>query len=132
MLDHELWVELNEDQATYDQYNKVPDIETVVLVYAEGQPVACGCFREFDPETVEIKRMFVKKSWRGKGLSKMVLRELEAWAIENNFRYAVLETSINFLPARQLYERAGYSIIPNYPPYVGFEESVCMKKTLLS
>ena len=23
LLDYELWVELNEDQATYDQYNKV-------------------------------------------------------------------------------------------------------------
>ena len=26
-LDNELWNELKEDQATYDQYNKVPDIK---------------------------------------------------------------------------------------------------------
>ena len=30
-LDHELWDELKEDQATYDQYNKVPDIQTAVV-----------------------------------------------------------------------------------------------------
>jgi putative acetyltransferase len=33
LLDHELWVELREDQATYDQFNYVPDIQTVVIVY---------------------------------------------------------------------------------------------------
>ena len=35
LLDHELWVELNEDQSTYDQYNKVPNISTAVIIYIE-------------------------------------------------------------------------------------------------
>lgn len=129
-LDHELWVELNEDQATYDQYNKVPDIKTAVTVYAEGEPVACGCFKEFDKQTIEIKRMFVQKAWRGKGLSKLVLSELERWAMEKGYRFAVLETSIHFDKAKQLYKTSGYKAVPNYPPYVGLAESVCMKKEL--
>lgn len=82
-LDHELWVELREDQATYDQFNKVPDIPTAVLIYDEQLPVACGCFKEYDPQTVEVKRMFVEKKYRGKGLSKSILQELEKWAREN-------------------------------------------------
>jgi GNAT superfamily N-acetyltransferase len=129
-LDHELWNELHEDQATYDQYNKVPDIKTAVLVYANEEPVACGCFKEYDTDTVEIKRMFVQKEFRGKGLSKKVLQELERWAIENQFRFAVLETSIHFQTARRLYETSGYRIICNYGPYAGLAESVCMKKEL--
>lgn len=129
-LDHELWVELKEDQATYDGFNKVPDIKTAVIVYAENEPVACGCFKEFDEYTVEIKRMFVQKAWRGKGLSKKVLNELERWAMEKGYRYAVLETSIHFDTAKQLYQTNGYNIVPNYPPYVGLPESVCMKKEL--
>ncbi len=28
---HELWNELKKDQGTYDQYNKVPDIQTAVV-----------------------------------------------------------------------------------------------------
>jgi putative acetyltransferase len=129
-LDHELWNELKEDQATYDQYNKVPDIKTAVLVYVNNQAVACGCFKEYDANTVEIKRMFVQKAFRGKGLSKKILRELEEWALEKSYQYAVLETSIHFATARNLYEASGYSIIPNYPPYAGLAESVCMKKEL--
>lgn len=129
-LDHELWNELKEDQATYDPYNKVPDIKTALLIYANKEPVACGCFKEYDSNTVEIKRMFVQKAWRGKGLSKKVLLELEQWAGEKGYCFAVLETSIHFATARRLYETSGYSIIPNYPPYTGLAESVCMKKAL--
>jgi len=129
-LDHELWDELKEDQATYDPHNKLPDIKTVVLVYFNNEPVACGCFKEFDKDTIEIKRMFVQKEYRGKGLSKKVLNELEQWATEKTYRFVVLETSIHFKTARRLYETNGYRIIENYGPYNGLHESVCMKKEL--
>ncbi len=131
-LDHELWNELHEDQATYDPFNKVPDIKTAVVVYAGAEPVACGCFKPWNEQTVEIKRMFVQKAARGKGLSKRVLQELEQWAIEQGYTHAVLETSIHFNTACTLYQRSGYNVMPNYPPYDGLEESVCMKKQLLT
>jgi len=130
LLDHELWNELKEDQATYDQYNKVPDIKTALVIYTGHEPAACGCFKGFNEDTVEIKRMFVKKPFRGLGLSKSILQELEAWALEQGYKQAVLETSIHFTVARNLYSSNGYTIIPNYPPYQGLEESVCMKKAL--
>ena len=129
-LDNELWNELQEDQATYDQYNKVPGLNTVVVVYINDQPAAGGCFKKYSDDTVEIKRMFVVKEYRGKGLSKTVLTELENWAMESGFKYAVLETSVHFIPATTLYKKAGYTIIPNYDQYKGLEESVCMKKEL--
>ena len=129
-LDKELWDELNEDQATYDQYNKVPDLNTVVVVYINDQPVASGCFKKYNTDTVEIKRMFVVKEQRGKGLSKVVLSELESWAVESGFKNALLETSIHFIAATTLYKNAGYTIIHNYDQYKDLEESVCMKKPL--
>ena len=129
-LDKELWDELNEDQLQYDQYNKVPNLNTVILVYANNQPVACGCYKKYNADTVEIKRMFTVKEHRGKGLSKIVLAELENWAIEAGFKNALLETSVHFIPATTLYKNAGYKIIPNYDQYEGLEESVCMKKEL--
>ena len=72
-LDDELWNELNEDQATYDQYNKVTQIPTAVVVYVNETPAASGCFKVLQNSTAEIKRMFVQKSHRGKGFSKSVL-----------------------------------------------------------
>jgi hypothetical protein len=129
-LDRELWDELLEDQHTYDQYNKVPDLPTALVLYINDKPAACGCFRKYDTDTVEIKRMFVEKKYRGMGLSKIILEELEKWATESLYHYAILETSIHFKAARTLYEHAGYRIIQNYDPYKGLAESVCMKKEL--
>lgn len=130
-LDHELWNELLEDQSTYDQYNKVPDLQTVVIAYYNAIPVACGCIKLFDSATAEIKRMFVDKAHRGKGLSKLVLHELESWAKALGFSFCILETSIHFTVAINLYKTSGYHIIANYGPYEGLHESVCMKKQLL-
>jgi len=130
-LDHELWVELKDDQATYDQYNKVPDIKTAIVVYNNTMPIAIGCFKKFDADTVEIKRMFVEKECRGKGISKLVLNDLEKWANESGFTNAVLETSKHFKAARSLYEKAGYVIVPNYGQYKDLPDSVCMKKELI-
>ena len=129
-LDNELWNELQEDQAQYDQYNKVLDLNTVVVVYINDQPIASGCFKKYNADTVEIKRMFVVKEQRGKGISKIVLDELENWAVESGFKNALLETSIHFIAATTLYKNAGYTIIPNYDQYKDLEESVCMKKEL--
>jgi putative acetyltransferase len=129
-LDHELWNELKEDQSTYDQYNKVPDLPTVVVIYINEKPIACGCFKQYLSDTVEIKRMFVEKEYRGRGLSKLILNELEQWAIESGFQFAILETSVHFKTAQSLYSKTGYIVIENYDHYAGLEESVCMKKKL--
>jgi GNAT superfamily N-acetyltransferase len=80
--------------------------------------------------TVEIKRMFVRKAYRGKGYSKRILHELEKWAVSRGYQIALLETSIHFTTAKQLYQRNGYEIIRNYPPYMDLPESVCMRKEL--
>lgn len=53
--DDELWNEFNEDQSTYDQHNKVPNIETAIIVVAEGKPASCGCFKVYNNNIVEIK-----------------------------------------------------------------------------
>jgi len=129
-LDKELWDELKEDQGTYDQYNKVPDIQTALVLYVDDKPAASGCFKKYNVDTIEVKRMFVVKEHRKKGLSKTILSALENWAMEEGFTSAVLETSVRFKAARTLYENAGYKIIPNYDQYVGLEESVCMRKEL--
>ena len=36
-----------------------------------GNAVACGALKHFDDNTAEIKRMYVKPEYRGRGLSKI-------------------------------------------------------------
>ena len=129
-LDSDLAERNGELQAEYDKHNIIESIDTAVIAYVENQAVGCGCFKNYDNETVEIKRIFVKKEMRGKGISKMILKELENWAVEKGFIYSILETGVQQLEAINLYEKKNYNRIDNYGQYVNMPTSVCMKKNL--
>jgi putative acetyltransferase len=130
-LDKDLAIRDGEEHAFFAQFNKLDSIKNVIVVYQNETPVGCGAFKHFDAETVEIKRMFVLLEHRGKGIAVEVLRELENWAIEEKYQFAVLETGYKQPEAIRLYEKSDYKIIPNYGQYIGIENSVCMKKTLI-
>ena len=114
----------------YDPHNLIEELDTVVIAYQDGEPVGCGCFKHFNDDAAEIKRMFVRKSCRGKGISGLILAELEAWSKEKRFIVAVLETGERNLEALGLYRKAGYSPMPNYGPYVNLKSSFCFRKRL--
>lgn len=130
LLDSELNSRYGALQKNYDKHNIIEQNNTVVLAFDGGVPVGCGCFKQYDNDSVEMKRMFVSKEYRGKGISKLVLKELEAWAGENGFKAAVLETGIGQPEAIGLYTKSGYVKTENYGPYIGNKNSVCMKKSL--
>jgi putative acetyltransferase len=129
-LDSELNERYGSQQADYEVHNVIDLIETAMVGYVNKTPVACGCFREIDETKVEIKRMYVKKGFRRRGFSKVVLSSLEEWAAELGKVKILLETGKGQTEAIGLYERFGYRIIENYGPYQGMENSVCMMKTL--
>ena len=128
ILDKELWVRYPTEQANYEPHNKIENNNTVVIVHDDAKPIGCGCFKKFDDNTIEIKRMFVDPAYRGRGVSKMIMNELEQWAKELHFTRAVLETGFNQPEAIGLYQKCGYKQIPNYGPYVNMTTSLCMEK----
>jgi GNAT superfamily N-acetyltransferase len=76
--------------------------------------VACGGVRRLDPDTVEVKRMWVHVDWRGSGLGSRLLGHLEDVARALGCRRVVLDTNGTLTEAIALYERAGYRSIPRY------------------
>jgi len=118
------------DHDFYDQYNKIDKIKHAVVAYSDELPVACGAIKEFNPETMEVKRMFTIASYRGKGFATQVLTELEKWALELGYSRCVLETGLRLPDAVRLYQRNGYYQIPNYGQYAEMENSICFKKKL--
>jgi GNAT superfamily N-acetyltransferase len=129
-LDEDLYKRNGEGQLIYRQYNQVDQIKHVMIVYLDGEPVGCGCFKKFDPETVEMKRMYVLPEMRGKQLAAKLLQELEKWAVEEGFHNAVLETGLRQVEAIRLYTVAGYLRTENYGQYIGMADSICYRKTL--
>ena len=129
-LDKELWATYGEAQAGYAPHNKIKTTLPTVLIYENDIPIGCGCFKDFDNKSVEIKRMFTLNEHRGKGIAAKVLAELEAWAKEKNYSYTVLETGTLQHAAVYLYRKLGYTDIEKYGPYVDKEQSICMRKEL--
>jgi GNAT superfamily N-acetyltransferase len=130
LLDAHLWENYPDTQAEYDQFNVIERNDTVVIVYKDEKAAGCGCFKKFDPETVEIKRMFVHPDYRGLGIAHVILEELEKWAVELGYTHLVLETLPKQISAIALYQKRGYQRIENYGPYVGLADSICMRKAI--
>ncbi len=114
----------------YDRYNRLDDIHDAVIIYLEGTPVACGSFKRYNNSTAEIKRIFVLKEFRGRGLSRVLMKELESRAAEMGFDKLILETGRMLIASMGLYRSVGFRIIENYGPYVDMPESICMRKRL--
>lgn len=129
-LDKDLHSRYGEEQEEFDKFNKIENLETVVIAYKENKAVGCGCFKKFNTDSVEVKRMFVATNHQRKGIGAAILNELEKWAAETGHCSIVLETGIRQPEAIQLYQKLGYLVIQNFSPYIGNVLSVCMKKEL--
>ena len=129
-LDVELCRIYDTNQEDYEEYNRITDLHTVVVAYENDQAVACGCFKIFDENTVEIKRMFVDDNQRGKGIASAMLAELETWARELGYEKSVLETGKGQPNAIKLYQKYCYQITENYNESDDLNISVCLAKTL--
>ena len=130
LLDKDLSIRDGDEHSFYAQYNKIDAIKFAVVLYENKIPIGCGAFKKYDAETVEIKRMYVRPTNRGKGVGVEILEELEKWAFEEDYKFAVLETGKKQPEAIRLYQKCGYELIENYGQYEGIENSVCMKKSL--
>jgi putative acetyltransferase len=117
-------------QAFYAQYNKSDDIKHVVVAYDGNDAAGIGAIKHYADGIVEVKRMYVLPTHRGKGIAAMVLKELEQWAIELGYTKAILETGKRMPEAIGLYGKHSYFTIPNYGQYAGMEDSVCFEKIL--
>lgn len=130
LLDADLAIRNGEDHAFYDQFNKIDMIKNCIVIYIDEKPAACGAFKKFADDTVEIKRMYTHPDFRKRGLATAIVTELEAWAKEIGYEKAVLESSLEQNEALSVYEKGGYQRIPNYGQYIGIDKSVCYEKVL--
>jgi GNAT superfamily N-acetyltransferase len=130
LLDADLAIRNGEDHAFYDQFNKIDAIKNCIIIYIDESPAACGAFKKFADDTVEIKRMYTHPDFRKRGLASAIVKELEDWAKETGYKKAVLESSLQQNEALSIYEKSGYQRIPNYGQYIGIDKSVCYEKML--
>lgn len=129
-LDDELCRIYNTNKEDYEEYNRITGLPTVLLAYENDVAIACGCFKQFDRQRIELKRMFVKPVFRGKGIASIMVAELEKWAGELGYQTAILETGIGQPEAIALYRKLGYTDIPHFGEFPEESRSVCLGKKI--
>lgn len=130
LLDADLAIRDGDAHEFYDQFNKIDGIRYVIVAYEADKPAGCGAIKEYKPDTMEIKRMYVRPENRKKGIASKILAELEIWAGELSYSKCILETGKGQPEAIELYRKRGYTLIPNYGQYAGVENSLCFEKLL--
>ena len=104
------------------------------IAYADDEPVGCGGIA-FEDGHAELKRMYVRPSFRGRGVVQAVLAQLEAEATARGVKRVVLETGDVQHAAIKVYERAGFARCGAFGDYcalppAAIERSVFFEKLL--
>lgn len=86
----------------------------LLALSGEGEVAACGGVQRHDPATGEIKRMWVVPEWRGAGLGRRMLAELERCAEGLGYSRVVLDTNSTLTEAIAMYTSAGYQPVARY------------------
>lgn len=100
------------------------------VAHYEGNPAACGGIKLFDGEYGEVKRMYVRPTYRGLGLGKAMLNHLAQYAREREVDLLRLETGIYQTEAIGLYARYGFQRRPPFGDYEADPMTMYFEKSL--
>lgn len=108
----------------------IADAVAFFVVRDDGAPAGCGGIKLFGREYGEIKRMWVRPQFRGRGYGRLMLDHLADYAKGQGLRILRLETGIHQHAAIRLYEREGFTRIPPFGSYRNDPVSLCYEKRL--
>ena len=118
------------DKTPIDPAEFAPPEGLFLVAYLDGEPVGCGGWRPHQDGRVELKRMYVRRATRGRGLSRLILAELERTAWTAGHRTVVLETGTRQPEAIGLYQSSGYTPTEPFGVYAAEADSHYYAKNL--
>ncbi|MBL4673643.1 MAG: GNAT family N-acetyltransferase [Arenicella sp.] len=94
--------------------------------------IACAALNMLSEQHVELKSMKVSDAYLGQGIGRVLLNHVLAYAKRIGYQRVSLETGTMpvFVPARRLYESAGFEQCAPFSNYVYDQNSVCMSLNL--
>lgn len=83
---------------------------------AEESVLGCGMIHPLDPQTAEIKRLFVPEAGRRRGVARALCEALMSHARQQGYERTVLDTSRTLAAAQCLYRALGFRARGPYQP----------------
>ena len=100
-----------------------------LAAYGDSEICGIGAVRVLN-DYGEIKRLYVPEKYRGKGIAKEIVKELENCLDKRSIFTARLETGIHQHEAIDLYKKLGYSEIAPFGDYTEDPLSVFMERKI--
>jgi putative acetyltransferase len=95
-----------------------PPDGALLLAFVDGQLAGCGATRGLTDvdyaNACEMKRLYVRRAFRGFGLGRQIAQALIDRAIQSGYSNMLLDTLDDMESARGLYEALGFEEIPPY------------------
>jgi GNAT superfamily N-acetyltransferase len=104
-----------EDRAAFQQ-QYFGDGAGVWLASCDGADIGCIALRSRNgmSESSEIKRLYVRPAYRGRGIADLLLQELEDYARGTGYVWLYLDTAAHMLAAARFYERHQFERCEKY------------------
>ena len=128
-LDREYYINVGEKLDRFHQYNDFKTPHVVILLLNTDEAIACASYRVYSKNTVEFKRVYVKKEYRQQKIAYTLIKELEKKVIRNGFRYSYIITGKMNTAAVNLYKKLNYTPVDNFGQFKDDDIVICMKKT---
>ena len=84
------------------------------LVEADGAPAGCIAMQKLDEARCEMKRLYIRPAFRGKGIARRLVEMLLADARQDGYEAMVLDTFPFLRHALHLYRDMGFYEISSY------------------
>ena len=100
-----------------------------LAAYADSEICGIGAVKVLN-DYGELKRLYVPEKYRGKGIAKEIVKELENCLVKRSIFTVRLETDIHQHKTIDLYKKLGYSEIAPFGDYTEDPLSVFMEKKI--
>jgi ribosomal protein S18 acetylase RimI-like enzyme len=112
--DAPLGIDLEAEIAAGPPQDLMPPQGVLLIARVDGEPAGLGGVRHLDTDVAEVKSMYLDPAFRGQGLARRLLAELEEIARRHDCQAIRLDTSDYLTDAIGLYRAAGYREVPDY------------------
>jgi carbonic anhydrase len=86
---------------------KAPD-GVLILCLVDGRPAGCIAVRPWRTGACEMKRLFVRTTFQGRGCGHVLAAKAIEWARDAGYQRMLLDTLPAMTGAQRLYERLGF------------------------